>query len=136
MHKYDTRRDFDGQARLILISCIAVAVGALSTVTAWVLLRAIHFFTNLFFFQKLSTGFTSPASHTLGIWVMVVPVLGGLIIGLIARYGTLIEWANQLGLKDAVPLLQANLAEEEATDKKLTQLAKASANAKGKSKAA
>jgi ferritin-like metal-binding protein YciE len=54
----------------------------------------------------------------------------------IARYGTLIEWANQLGLKDAVPLLQANLAEEEATDKKLTQLAKASANAKGKSKAA
>lgn len=54
----------------------------------------------------------------------------------IARYGTLIEWAKQLGLKDAVPLLQANLAEEEATDKKLTQLAKASANARGKSKAA
>ncbi|TAU79537.1 ferritin-like domain-containing protein (plasmid) [Rhizobium leguminosarum] len=50
----------------------------------------------------------------------------------IARYGTLIAWANQLGLKDAVPLLQANLAEEVATDKKLTQLAQASANAKGK----
>jgi ferritin-like metal-binding protein YciE len=54
----------------------------------------------------------------------------------IARYGTLIEWANQLGLKDAVPLLEANLAEEKATDEKLTLLAKASANAKGKSKAA
>ena len=52
----------------------------------------------------------------------------------IARYGTLIEWAKQLGLKDAVPLLEANLAEEKATDEKLTQLAKASANAKGKSK--
>ena len=50
----------------------------------------------------------------------------------IARYGTLIEWAKQLGLKDAVPLLQENLSEEEATDKKLTALAKASANAKGK----
>ena len=49
----------------------------------------------------------------------------------IARYGTLIEWAKQLGLKEAVPLLQANLAEEEATDKKLTKLAKASANVKG-----
>ncbi|OHV79463.1 ferritin-like domain-containing protein [Rhizobium sp. LCM 4573] len=48
----------------------------------------------------------------------------------IARYGTLIEWAKQLGLKGAVPLLQANLAEEEATDKKLTKLAKASANVK------
>ena len=49
----------------------------------------------------------------------------------IARYGTLIAWANQLGLQDAVPLLKANLAEEEATDKKLTQLAQAQANAKG-----
>jgi ferritin-like metal-binding protein YciE len=55
----------------------------------------------------------------------------------IARYGTLIAWANQLGLTDAVPLLQANLEEEEATDAKLTQLAEAQANAKGKgSKAA
>ncbi|WP_410704818.1 DUF892 family protein [Chryseobacterium sp. SIMBA_029] len=46
-------------------------------------------------------------------------------------------WANQLGLTDAVPLLQANLEEEEATDAKLTQLAEAQANAKGKgSKAA
>jgi ferritin-like metal-binding protein YciE len=53
----------------------------------------------------------------------------------IARYGTLIAWANQLGLKDAVLLLQANLAEEEATDKKLTQLAGA-ANPKAKTKAA
>ncbi len=50
----------------------------------------------------------------------------------IARYGTLIEWANQLGLTDAIPLLQANLAEEEATHQKLTQLAKSSANANGK----
>ncbi|MBY5334963.1 ferritin-like domain-containing protein [Rhizobium leguminosarum] len=50
----------------------------------------------------------------------------------IARYGTLIAWAKQLGLKDAVPLLQATLAEEEATDKKLTQIAESSANAKGK----
>ncbi|KAA0687988.1 ferritin-like domain-containing protein [Neorhizobium sp. P12A] len=52
----------------------------------------------------------------------------------IARYGILIAWANQLGLADAVPLLQATLAEEVATDKKLTQLAHASANPKGKAK--
>jgi ferritin-like metal-binding protein YciE len=49
----------------------------------------------------------------------------------IARYGTLITWAKQIGLNDAVALLQANLAEEEATDKKLTELALTSANAKG-----
>lgn len=52
----------------------------------------------------------------------------------IARYGTLIAWAKQIGLKDAIPLLQANLAEEEATDKKLTELAEKSANEKGKGK--
>ncbi|NLR97219.1 ferritin-like domain-containing protein [Rhizobium sp. P38BS-XIX] len=50
----------------------------------------------------------------------------------IARYGTLIAWADQLGLKDAVALLRQTLSEEEATDKKLTQLAKTQANAKGK----
>ena len=48
----------------------------------------------------------------------------------IARYGTLIAWAGQLGLKDAIQLLKQNLSEEEATDKKLTQLAVAQANAK------
>jgi len=48
----------------------------------------------------------------------------------IARYGTLIAWANQLGLRDAIPLLKQSLAEEEAADKKLTQLAVAAANAK------
>jgi ferritin-like metal-binding protein YciE len=54
----------------------------------------------------------------------------------IARYGTLIAWAKQLGLKEAVPLLEATLAEEEATDRKLTQLAESRANAPAKGKAA
>jgi ferritin-like metal-binding protein YciE len=41
----------------------------------------------------------------------------------ISRYGTLIAWANQLGLKDAIPLLETTLQEEKATDEALTQLA-------------
>jgi len=53
----------------------------------------------------------------------------------IARYGTLIEWAKQLGLTDAVPLLQQTLEEEKATDQKLTKLAKTAANAKAKNAA-
>ncbi|MDR6827960.1 ferritin-like metal-binding protein YciE [Bosea sp. BE271] len=48
----------------------------------------------------------------------------------IARYGTLISWAEHIGLEDAVPLLEANLAEEVATDAKLTKLAEAVANPK------
>jgi ferritin-like metal-binding protein YciE len=48
----------------------------------------------------------------------------------IARYGTLKTWAAQLGHQDAVNLLDQNLQEEIATDKKLTQVAEASANQK------
>lgn len=54
----------------------------------------------------------------------------------IARYGTLKSWANQLGVADAVPLLDANLQEELQTDELLTQLGEASANPKGAKKVA
>ena len=46
----------------------------------------------------------------------------------IARYGTLKTWAQQLGLKDAVTLLDQTLSEEIAADKKLTQVAEANSN--------
>jgi ferritin-like metal-binding protein YciE len=46
----------------------------------------------------------------------------------IARYGTLRTWATQLGREDAAKLLQATLAEEESTDKKLSDLATSSVN--------
>ena len=48
----------------------------------------------------------------------------------IARYGTLKTWAAQLGMKDAVALLDATLQEEMATDKKLSQVATANVNKK------
>ena len=46
----------------------------------------------------------------------------------IARYGTLIAWAEKLGLQDAVPLLQETLEEEKMTDEALTQLAETAVN--------
>jgi ferritin-like metal-binding protein YciE len=46
----------------------------------------------------------------------------------ITRYGTMIAWAEELGFDDAVPLLKATLAEEEATDEALTQLAESAIN--------
>ena len=44
------------------------------------------------------------------------------------RYGTLVEWAKQLGRSDCAAVLQKNLDEEKATDKKLTQLAESKVN--------
>ena len=46
----------------------------------------------------------------------------------ITRYGTLIAWAEELGLSDAVSQLKTTLAEEKATDQKLTQLAEGRLN--------
>lgn len=48
----------------------------------------------------------------------------------ISRYGTLIEWAKNLGMKDAVPLLEKTLQEEKSTDIALTKLAEAAINKK------
>jgi ferritin-like metal-binding protein YciE len=48
----------------------------------------------------------------------------------ITRYGTLIAWAKQLGRNDCATLLQQNLEEEKATDKKLTAMAESNVNRK------
>ena len=48
----------------------------------------------------------------------------------ITRYGTLAEWAKQLGRSDCASVLEQNLAEEKAADKKLTSLAEGSINRK------
>lgn len=82
------KRDYAVNRRLLMLSVIALGIGALSTVAADVLVNLIRFFTNLFFYQILSLAERSPAGHALGAWVIAVPVLGGLIVGLMARYGS------------------------------------------------
>ncbi|MBK4733598.1 chloride channel protein [Noviherbaspirillum pedocola] len=82
------QRDFNTDRRSLLLCAIAAIIGVLSTIAAWVLLNLIHFFTNLFFFQTLSFQFHSPAGHHLGAWVIAVPIIGSLIVGLMARYGS------------------------------------------------
>jgi H+/Cl- antiporter ClcA len=84
----DPRRDFAANGRLPGIALLAAFVGAVSTAAAWLLLHLIRLFTNLFFFQTVSTRLVSPAAHALGPAVILVPVAGGLVIGLMARYGT------------------------------------------------
>lgn len=84
MHK----RDFAIDIGLLRLAAIAVIIGALGVVIASVLLNLIHWFTNLFFFHILSFAATSPAHHHLGLGAVVVPVIGGLIVGVMARFGS------------------------------------------------
>jgi len=99
-HHLPARRDFSGDLRLLLIAAIAAVIGGLAVLAAHVLLLLIRFFTDLFFFQRLSIADLSPAHHALGAWVIAVPVVGGLIIGLIARYGT--EQIRGHGIPEAI----------------------------------
>ena len=48
----------------------------------------IGFFTNLFYYHKLSLSFVAPYPNALGLGAVIVPVIGGLLIGLMARYGS------------------------------------------------
>jgi chloride channel protein, CIC family len=80
--------DFTTGYRVITIGAIAIGIGVVSAYVALVLLKLIGLFTNLFFFQRWSTAVASPANHTLGGFVILVPVVGALIIGLMARYGS------------------------------------------------
>jgi H+/Cl- antiporter ClcA len=80
--------DFTATRRLIPISLVAMAIGVLSAFVALALLRLIGLFTNLFFYQRWDTTFASPGQHHLGVFVLLVPVIGGLIIGVMARYGS------------------------------------------------
>ncbi|MFB9128505.1 CBS domain-containing protein [Paraburkholderia dipogonis] len=94
------RGDFATDVRLLRISAIAAVGGALSTVAADFLLHLIRFFTNLFFFQTLSTANHSPSLNTLGLLVVVIPVLGGILVGLIARFGS--EQIRGHGIPEAI----------------------------------
>src|SRR5271163_4979358 len=81
-------RDFTVDRRVWLLSGVAIGIGACATVLAVLLLRCIALFTNLFYYHRLSTVAVSPAGNPLGYWMVIVPVLGGLLVGLMARFGS------------------------------------------------
>ncbi len=73
---------------LLLVSIAAIALGAISTLIARGLIALISLVTNLSFFQRLSMANVSPAQNRLGWLVIAIPPLGGIVIGLMARYGS------------------------------------------------
>ena len=84
----DRLADFTRDKRILLLSLMAVIIGVISAVVAKALVWLIAVFTNLTFYQRFSSDFISPTNHHLGVLVIFAPVVGGLIIGLIARFGS------------------------------------------------
>lgn len=98
--------DFTITPRVMLISGLAVAIGFVSAFIALALLKLIGFFTNLFFFQRWSDSMASPAANHLGAWEIAVPVVGALIIGLMARFGS--ERIRGHGIPEAIEAILIN----------------------------
>jgi H+/Cl- antiporter ClcA len=73
---------------MLLVSLLSAGVGLVAGVVAFALYKLIGLFTNLFFFRHWATGFTSPRFHHLGPWMIFIPVVGGLIVGVMAKYGS------------------------------------------------
>src|SRR5581483_8372904 len=82
-------RDFTVDSRVWLLSGVALVIGAGAAGLAVFLLRAIAFCTNIFYYHRLSIEMVGPAGSTLPHWLMpAVPVIGGLIVGIMAHYGS------------------------------------------------
>ena len=84
----DHLADFTRDWRLLILSAMAIVIGVTSAAVAYALVWLIGLITNLAFYQRISPASVSPMGHHLGILVVVVPTVGGLIIGLMARYGS------------------------------------------------
>ena len=74
--------------RSVQISMLAVVLGIAGGFIAQILTRLIGLITNLCFYGRVSFEFNSPAGNHLGLWVIVIPVLGALVVGFMARYGS------------------------------------------------
>ncbi|HZD93775.1 MAG TPA: chloride channel protein [Candidatus Sulfotelmatobacter sp.] len=80
--------DFTTTWRVLPISAIAMVIGVVSAYVAVGLMWLIGLCTNLFFYGRLRTSLDSPAGHHLGYAVVLVPMIGGLLVGIIARFGS------------------------------------------------
>ena len=74
--------------RILIISAWSIALAIVTGFVAQILVSLIGLITNIAFYGRVSTVFVSPAHNRLGWAVVIVPVIGGVIVGLMARYGS------------------------------------------------
>ena len=74
--------------RVVWMSVVAVVLALAVGLVARALMLLISLITNLAFYGRWSLTLVSPAGHHLGVWMVLVPIAGGLVVGLMARYGS------------------------------------------------
>ena len=76
------------QFRMVLISFLSAGVGLIAGLIAYLLYNLIGLFTNIVFYHRVVFAFNSARNNHLGAWVIVMPVIGGVIVGFMAKYGS------------------------------------------------
>ena len=80
--------DFSTDRRVLTLAGLAIITGSAASATAWVLLTLIGLVTNLVWYGRFDASLTSLAGATPGPWTVAIPVIGALIVGAMARYGS------------------------------------------------
>lgn len=94
------------QFRLIRVSLLAVVLGILASIAAELLDHLIGLVTNVAFYQRLSTELISPLGSSSPLLLIFVPAIGGLIIGIMAKYGTPLVRGH--GIPEAIQAVLVN----------------------------
>ncbi|HKW56238.1 MAG TPA: chloride channel protein [Candidatus Acidoferrum sp.] len=105
-HPREKLGDFTTPLRVIPISALAMLIGVLCAFIALALLRLIGLFTNLFYYGRWASSMVSPANNHLGWYSILVPVAGGLVVGIMARYGS--ERIRGHGIPEAIEAILIN----------------------------
>lgn len=80
--------DFTTDRRVLRLSAMAVFVGAASAGSAYILIKLIALVTNVMWFGKFSDANVYLTHVKPSLWMVFAPAIGGLIIGLMARFGS------------------------------------------------
>ncbi|HEV7123291.1 MAG TPA: chloride channel protein, partial [Rhodanobacter sp.] len=83
-----SQSDFRPSVSILKLSLMAVFIGIAAAVVALLLYRMISLVSNLSFHQQLSLEFVTPGWHASTWAIVLAPLMGGLIVGLMARYGS------------------------------------------------
>ncbi|HEX6974762.1 MAG TPA: hypothetical protein VF147_10185, partial [Vicinamibacterales bacterium] len=75
-------------ARTAAISGLAILLAIVTALAAKALTTLIAFITNVSFYGRASADAASPAGHQLGPWVILVPIAGAIVVGIMARFGS------------------------------------------------
>ncbi len=100
-------RDFTVDHRTWFLIAAALVIGTGAAGLAVLLLRAIAFATNIFYYHRVSFAMVGPAGSTEPHWIMLlVPIAGGLIVGIMAHYGS--DKIRGHGIPEAIEAILLN----------------------------